>query len=136
MWSEMIILYRRIEGPIIGQVLLAAQSCMTLWTIACQAPLSMKSRQEYWSGFPLPFPGDLPDPGIKPGSPALQADSLLSEPPGKLHNRLTQFNFFFLMFRTLIRNVNMFLLFHSVTQKSEASSWKSMEVLKPFLVSL
>ena len=42
------------------------------------------SRQEYWSGLPFPFPGDLPDPGIEPGSPALQADSLPSEPPGKL----------------------------------------------------
>ena len=41
------------------------------------------SRQGYWNGLPFPFPGDLPDPGIKPGSPALQADSLLSEPPGK-----------------------------------------------------
>jgi len=41
------------------------------------------SRQEYWSGLPLPPPEDLPDPGIKPGSPALQADSLLSEPQGK-----------------------------------------------------
>ena len=40
-------------------------------------------RQEYWSGLPFPSPGDLPDPGIEPGSPALQADSLLSEPPGK-----------------------------------------------------
>ena len=40
------------------------------------------SRQELWSGVPFPSPGDLPDPGIKPGSPALQADSLLSEPPG------------------------------------------------------
>ena len=40
------------------------------------------SRQEYWSGFPFPPPGDLPNPGIKPGSPALQ-DSLLSESPGK-----------------------------------------------------
>ena len=39
-------------------------------------------RQEYWSGLPFPSPGDLPDPGIKPGSPVLQADSLLSEPPG------------------------------------------------------
>ena len=38
-----------------------------------------------WSGLPFPSPGDLPDPGIKPGSPALQADALLSEPPGK-HN--------------------------------------------------
>ena len=42
------------------------------------------SRQEYWSGLPFPPPGDLPDPGIKPQSPALQADSLPSEPPGKL----------------------------------------------------
>jgi len=41
------------------------------------------SRQEYWSGLPFPSPGDLPDPGIKPGSPALQADTLTSEPPGK-----------------------------------------------------
>ena len=49
----------------------------TLWTVASQAPLSMGFfRQEYWSGLPFPFPGDLPDPGIKPRSPALQADSL------------------------------------------------------------
>ena len=57
---------------------------VTPWTIACQAPLSMEfSRQEYWSGLPFPSPGDLPDPGIEHTSPALQADSLLSEPPGK-----------------------------------------------------
>ena len=56
----------------------------TLWTIAHQAPLSMGfSGQEYWSGLPFPPPGDPPDPGIEPGSPALQADSLSSEPPGK-----------------------------------------------------
>ena len=42
------------------------------------------SRQEYWNGLPLPSPGDLPDPGIEPRSPTLQADSLPSEPPGKL----------------------------------------------------
>ena len=49
------------------------------WTVAHQAPLFMEfSRQEYWSGLPFPFPGDLPDPGIKPRSPALQADSLPS----------------------------------------------------------
>ena len=41
------------------------------------------SRQEYWSGLPFPSPGDLPDPEIKPGFPALQADSLSSEPPGR-----------------------------------------------------
>ena len=54
------------------------------WTIARKAPLSMGfSRQEYWSGLPLPFLGDLPNPGIELSSPALQADSLPSEPPGK-----------------------------------------------------
>ena len=53
---------------------------MTLWTIAHQAPWSMGfSRQEYWSGLPFPSPGDLPDAGIEPRSPALQADALTSE---------------------------------------------------------
>ena len=56
----------------------------TPWTVAHQAPQSMEfSRQEYWSGLPFPSPGDLPNPGIEPGSPALQADTLLSEPPRK-----------------------------------------------------
>ena len=56
----------------------------TPWTVAYQAPPSMGfSRQEYWSGLPFPSPGDLPDPGIEPGSAALQADALHSEPPGK-----------------------------------------------------
>ena len=57
---------------------------VTPWTVAHQAALSMGfPRQEYWNGLLFPSPGDLPDPGIEPGSPALQADSLLSEPPGK-----------------------------------------------------
>ena len=57
----------------------------TPWTVAYQAPPSMGfSRQECWSGLPFPSPGDLPHPGIEPGSPALQADALASEPPGKL----------------------------------------------------
>ena len=56
----------------------------TPWTEAHQASPSMGfSRQEYWSGLPFPSPGDLPDPGIEPGSPALQADALPSKPPGK-----------------------------------------------------
>ena len=67
------------------------QSCLTLatpWTAACQAPLSMGfSRQEYWSGSPFHSPGGLPNPGIEPGSPALQADSLLPELQGKSHRR-------------------------------------------------
>ena len=56
----------------------------TPWTIACQAPLTMEfSRQEYWSGVPFPSPGNHPNPGIEPWSPALQVDSLLSYLPGK-----------------------------------------------------
>ena len=62
---------------------LVAKSCPTLatpWIAAHQAPLSMGfPRQEYWGGLPFPSPGDLPHPGIKPRSPALQADSLLTE---------------------------------------------------------
>ena len=55
----------------------------TSWSLACQSPSSMGfSRQEYWSGLPFPPPGHLPDPGIEPGSPPLQADSVLSELPG------------------------------------------------------
>ena len=64
-----------------------AQSCpifVTPWTVAYQACPSMGfSRNEWWSGLPFPSPGDLPDPGIEPRSPALQADALPSEPPGK-----------------------------------------------------
>ena len=64
-------------------------SCVRLfatpWTVAHQAPPSMEfSRQEYWSALPFPSPGDLPDPGIEPGSPALQAGALPSEPQRSL----------------------------------------------------
>ena len=67
-------------------------SCVRLfatpWTVACQAPLSKGfSRQESWSGLPFPPPGDLPSPGIESGSPAIQADSLPYEPPGKPLNK-------------------------------------------------
>ena len=62
-----------------------------LWTAACQAPLSMGfSRQEYWIGLPYPPPGAIPNPGIEPespASPALQVDSLPTEPPGKPRER-------------------------------------------------
>ena len=58
----------------------------TPWTVAYQAPQSGEfSRQEYWSGLPFPSPGYLPNPGIEPGFPALQADALPSEPPGKTY---------------------------------------------------
>ena len=59
-------------------------------TVAHQTPLSMEfSRQEYWSGLPFPSPGNFPDPGIKSGSPVLQADSLSSESPGDINNIIT-----------------------------------------------
>ena len=62
----------------------SVQLCETLWTAAHQAPLSPGfSRQESWSGLLFPSPGNLPDPGIQPRSPALQADYLLLEPPRK-----------------------------------------------------
>ena len=78
------------------------QSCPTLrprggytpCAVAPQAPLSVGfSRQGYWSGLPFPSPGDLPNPGIKPESPALQADALPSEAPGKPQGHLL-FRFF------------------------------------------
>ena len=62
-----------------------------LGTVAHQAPLSMEfPRQEYWSGLLFPSPGDLPDPGIKPGSPPLQSDALPSELLGKPGFYITQ----------------------------------------------
>ena len=72
---------------VIEKSVLCSLSCVWLsaapWTVACKAPLTMEfSRQEYWSGWPLPSPGDFPDPGTEPGSPVLQADSLSSESPG------------------------------------------------------
>ena len=61
----------------------------TPWTVVCQAPPAMGfPRQECWSGLPFPSPGDLPKPGIEPGSPTLKADSLLSEPPGNPGGKL------------------------------------------------
>ena len=68
----------KVKVKLLSHVLLFA----TQWTVAHQAPPSMGfSRQEYWSGLPFPFPGDLPDPGIEPRSSTLQAEALSSEPP-------------------------------------------------------
>ena len=82
---------------------------MTLWTVALQAPPSMGfSRQEYWSGLPFPSPGDLPDPGMEPRSPILQAEALTSEPPGNRKDYKKQKNiqieiwvFFFLLLQII-----------------------------------
>ena len=76
--------------------------CSTLatpWTVSHQVPLSMGfSRQDYWNGLRLPSPGDLPNPGIKPWSPALQANSLPTEISGKPNNRATYRVFCFQLF--------------------------------------
>ena len=65
-------------------LLVVYNSLRLSWTVAHQAPLFMEfSRQDFWSELSFPPPEDLPNPGIEPGSPALQVDSLLSEPPGK-----------------------------------------------------
>ena len=61
-----------------------SDSFVMLWTVASQAPLSMGfPRKEYWSGLPIPSPGDLPDPRIKPKSPVLAGGFFTTEPPGK-----------------------------------------------------
>ena len=72
------------------QSLTCVQLFAITWTVACQAPLSMGfPRQGYWSGLPFPFPGDLSNPGIKPRSPSLQADSLPAEAQRKYLIHLT-----------------------------------------------
>ena len=73
------------KPPMFSTLLLSCVSLfVTPWIVAHQAPLSIGFiRQEYWSGFPWPPPGNLPNPGIEPGFPGLQVDSLPSEPPGK-----------------------------------------------------
>ena len=76
---------------------------MTPWTVARQAALSMGfSRQRYWSELPFPTPGDLPYEGLNLGSPALQADSLPSEPPEKPHNPMKRVIIPILQVRELI----------------------------------
>ena len=76
---------------------------MTPWTVASQAPLSMEfSRQEYWSGLTFSSPGDLPNPGIEPRSPALQADSLQSEPPRKPNKLLTDSLMYFSVYISVL----------------------------------
>ena len=89
----------------------------TPWTVAHQAPLSMEfSRQECWSGLPFSSSGDLPNPGIKPRSPAVQADSSLSEPPGKPDD--------------VLRFVFYFDLFESCFSQQYVSNWNVMVYLR------
>ena len=96
---------------------LVVQSCPTLvtpQTVACLVPLPMGfSRQEYWSALPFP-PRDLPDPGIEPGSPALQPDSLATELQGKLHPEAKYKKFLLVIVRSV-----MFKLFSLVSNKEQ-----------------
>ena len=73
----MVLVVKKLKVKLLSHVRLF----VTPWTVAHQAPQSMEfPRQEYWGGLPFPFPGDLPDPGIEPWSPSLQADTLPCEP--------------------------------------------------------
>ena len=86
---------------------------VTPWIVAHQAPLSMGfSRQEYWSGLPFPSPMDLLDLGITTGSPALQADSLLFEPPDIHHilwlKKKKNYHFFYII-KIPCKNSNIYL---------------------------
>ena len=86
--SKQTFLQRRHEVKVKVTSLSHVQLSSTPWTVAYQAALSMGfSRQEYWSGLAFSSPGDLPNPGIEPGSHALQTDTLPSEPPGKTYRQ-------------------------------------------------
>ena len=85
------LLFERIKYTILSLLLFShsvvSDSLATPWTVVHQAPLSMGfPRPEYWSGLQLPSPGDLPDPGIKPVSPALTGGFFNSEPPGLVNS--------------------------------------------------
>ena len=93
-----------------------SDSFATPRTVACQASLSKGfSQQEYWSGLPFHSPGDVPDLSVEPGSPALQANSLPSEPPGK-PNRLIYMPVLFNMYYSIDNKnvIKTYLLFHNL----------------------
>ena len=99
-------------------------SCVRLfatpWTIAYQDYPSMGfSRQEYWSGLPFPSPGDIPNPEIEPGSPALEADALTSEPPGKPQRLL-------LLGRKVMTNLDSILKSRDITLPTKVCLVKAM----------
>ena len=109
-----------------GLVTKSCSTLVTVWTIARQAPLSMGfSRQEYWSELPFPFPGDLPDPGIEPRSPALQADSLPTELQGKILTILVTYCFITNHPQTLQFKTTIIIYFLKNTQFPDGSVEKA-----------
>ena len=107
------------------QSLSCVQLFVTPCTLAQQAPLSMEfSRQEYWSGQPFPSPGDLPDPGIKAQSHALQADSLPPEPPVTACRNLTKKKILLLGQKAILDNsFLLLLLFSCLVVSDSATPW-------------
>ena len=95
----------------------------TSWNVAPQAPLPMGFSRQYWSGLPCASPGNLPNPGTEPGSPAWQANSLPSEPPGKAQRGVIQLLiilcFFFFFFFNLL-----YWFWHTLT-KNKGLFWKT-----------
>ena len=101
------------------QLLPCVQLFATPWTVARQAPLSMEfPRQEYWSGLPFPSPGDLPDPGIEPASPALAGRFYTTKPPGKPHNIL------YLLFQKKKKMDIIFICVYTHIQHMHTHSWE------------
>ena len=92
---------------------------MTPWTVVHQVPLSMGfPRQEYWSGLPFPSPGDLPDPGIKPRSPALAGGFFTTEPPGKPIRSQEIANEYMVIFNKIFHLINQFDPYHLSISKN------------------
>ena len=102
------------EPSMVVVVVLVTKLWLTLvtpGTVFLQAPLSMGfSRQEHWNGLPFPSPGDLSDPEIKPVSPVLQVDSLLTEPPGKPKKNMFALNPTYLENLDLVRSSSLKIL--------------------------
>ena len=102
-WSESVKLLRLFAIP---------------WTVAYQPPLFMEFfRQEYWSGLPFPSPWELPDPGIKPRSPTLQADTLPSEPPEKLLVRMV------IIKKSMFRKNSMYIIYSETDHQPRWDAW-------------
>ena len=118
-----------------GLLVKLSPTFVTTWTVACQAPLSTGfSRQEYWNGLPFPSPRDLPDPGIKHASPALQEDSFTTETAGKPSVRLGKWQKF-IATKWLTWDVNPSQLIQEPIQRLSPIAAKSIHFPAPFPAS-